>query len=125
MQPENNIPTRATSKNIPTPSASTQREKIVDLLTSAAGQWVPLPEIAACACQYGARIFEARRSGFRIENKTQEIDGVRRSWFRLIQSVQVEPAPAPAADRIVSINSQTKSAGDVTSDPPARQLALF
>jgi hypothetical protein len=118
------------NKNQPPESENSQRAKILGLLIAARGQWVPLSEISACACQYGARIFEARRLGFRIENCTKEIDGVRRSWFRLISSPAQASSPASpaAADRVVAVNSQTKSDGDVMADPRARReetLPLF
>jgi hypothetical protein len=71
--------------------ADTQRAKILALLFAACGAWVPLPKIMACAAQYNARIFELRRMGFNIENRTERVDGVRRSWFRLLNS----PAPPP------------------------------
>src|SRR5580692_5550093 len=61
-----------------------QRGKIIELLKAADGGWVSLPEIMDCADQYNARIFELRRLGFRIENRTKEIAGVRHSWFRLV-----------------------------------------
>lgn len=61
-----------------------QRGKIMELLKAADGSWVSLPEIMDCAAQYNARIFELRRLGFRIENRTKEIAGVRHSWFRLV-----------------------------------------
>lgn len=124
MQTYDNIPRATSNKNQAPESANTQRSKILGLLIAARGQWVPLSEISACACQYGARIFEARRLGFRIENRTKEIDGVRRSWFRLVP-VQVEPATAPAAERVDSINSQAKPAGDVTSLPQQETLPFF
>jgi hypothetical protein len=127
MQAENIIPTRATSNKIPAPESSrTQRARILRLLIEASGAEVPLPEIAACACQYGARIFELRRLGFVILNRTEDRDGERRSWFRLVSGPpQADTSTPAAADRVPSANSQTKSAGDATSDPRVRQLALF
>jgi hypothetical protein len=71
-----------TSNNRP-PSARTQRERILKLLVDACGGWVPLPVIAAQVSQYNARVFELRRSGHVIENRTKDVEGVRRSWFRL------------------------------------------
>ncbi len=53
----------------------------------ARGGWVPLPEITNCAAQYNARIFELRRLGFRIENRTRKVNGQRHSWFRLVSTV--------------------------------------
>jgi hypothetical protein len=62
---------------------STQRAKILAELVSARGDWVPLPKITACAAQYNARVYELRRLGFKIVNRTRDVDGVRHSWFRL------------------------------------------
>jgi hypothetical protein len=47
-------------------SSSTQRARILRLLIEVKGGWVPSPEIAACAQQYNARLFELRRLNFRI-----------------------------------------------------------
>jgi hypothetical protein len=64
-------------------SHATQREEILSVLVAARGGWVPLRKITDCAAQYNARIFELRRLGFRITNRTREVDGRRCSWFRL------------------------------------------
>jgi len=62
----------------------TQSAALLRLLIDAHGSWVPLPEILALGiAQYNARILELRRLGFVIENKTERINGARRSWFRL------------------------------------------
>ena len=71
-------------------SRATQRGEILGLLIAARGDWVPLPKITECAAQYNARIFELRRLGFRITNRTREVSGQRHSWFRL------ESSPADA-----------------------------
>lgn len=74
--------------------SKTQRAEILRLLIDARGAWVPLPEIMACAAQYNARIFELRKN-FNIENRTETVDGVRHSWFRLIshpEPCKSEPA---------------------------------
>ena len=65
---------------------ATQRERIRDLLLSANEAWVPLPEIMQCAAQYNTRILELRRSGLTIENRTEEVSGVKHSWYRLLKS---------------------------------------
>ena len=80
-----------------------QSEKLLALLRSAHGAWVPLPEILALGiAQYNARIFELRKRGLNIENRTETIDGVRRSWFRLVDSPASETpkpqAPKPAVE---------------------------
>ena len=64
----------------------TQRARILRLLLAADGGWVPSPQIADCAQQYGARVLELRRQGLIIENKVERIDGVRHSFFRLLKS---------------------------------------
>jgi hypothetical protein len=74
--------------------SATQRGRILNLLRSANGAWVPLPEIMRCAAQYNTRILELRRSGLTIENRTEEINGVKHSWYRLIKS----KAPPPSED---------------------------
>jgi hypothetical protein len=74
-------------------NAHTQREEILALLTKARGEWVPLPQIMACAAQYNARVFELRRLGFEVENRSETVDGVRRSWFRL-RNLPEQPAGA-------------------------------
>ena len=74
------------------PNAKTQSASILRLLIAARGAWVPLPEIMACAAQYNARLWTLRhRMGFNIENRTECVDGVRHSWFRLLM------APGPSA----------------------------
>src|ERR1700674_5034183 len=70
---------------------ATQRGEILELLIAARGDWVPLPRITDCAAQYNARIFELRRLGFRIANRTKLVNGTKHSWFRL------EPQTAPCA----------------------------
>jgi hypothetical protein len=85
-------------------SRSTQRARILGLLQAANGGWVPLPQIADCAAQYNARIFELRREGFKIRNRTKDVDGVRHSWFRLETETPasvplVSPTPAPVPKR--------------------------
>ena len=79
-----------------------QRDRILGLLIGAHGGWVELPEIMRLAAQYGARIFELRRLGFKIENRIRDVGGVRRSWFRLIPSEQaqaIRPAPRSSTAR--------------------------
>ena len=80
----------------------TQRGMILDLLISARGDWVPLPKITDCAAQYNARIFELRRLGFRIKNRTKEVNGAKHSWFRL-ESGPTQPTTAPAINSAESL----------------------
>jgi|GEM_PF-1867463 len=95
-------------------SSSTQRERIYNLLVCAQGDWVELPKIAACAAQYNARVFELRRLGFRIENRTKEIDGVRQSWFRLV-SASSDRSLSPSGSAGVAVDLQTSSSARSTS----------
>jgi hypothetical protein len=74
-------------------NATTQRGEILALLIKAHGDWVPSPEVMACAAQYNARVFELRRLGFAIENRTEALNGERHSWFRLLPSTKPEPEP--------------------------------
>ena len=69
-------------------SRDTQRDRILRLLQSRAGQWVPLYEITPLAAHYNTRIKELRERGHIIDNHTRHVDGVVHSWFRL-----VEPKP--------------------------------
>ncbi|MGC2331872.1 MAG: hypothetical protein WA581_10485 [Candidatus Acidiferrales bacterium] len=83
-------------------SAKTQRAHILRLLIDARGAWVPAPEIAGCAMQYNARVFELRKLGFTIENRTETVNGVRHSWFRLVppsENFVADPPPASSFDR--------------------------
>ncbi len=71
---------------------STIQSEVILALLRSAGSWVPLPEILALGiAQYNARIWDCRKRGLNIENRTETIDGVRYSWFRL---VELKPLPA-------------------------------
>lgn len=86
-----------------------QSEKILALLRAANGSWVPLPEILALGiAQYNARIFELRERGLYIENRTDRVDGIRHSWFRLADSPAVptrEPAKPQPVKSVKSVKS--------------------
>ena len=73
----------------------TQRAAILRLLIDARGGWVSLPQILDLhISQFGARIFELRRAGFRIENRTERDDsGVVHSWYRLVAFPGAPPPP--------------------------------
>ena len=103
-------------------SSSSQHGRILRLLIEARGGWVPSPEIAACAQQYNSRLFDLRRLGFRIENRVEEVNGTRLSWFRLISGpVQVEPSTAPAAERV----DNPQPIPQIVKSDPREQLPLF
>ena len=77
---------------------NTQTAYIVELLRSRRGDWIALSEILALhIAQYGARIYQARHEwGLKIENKTEVRDGVRHSWFRLVEEQRPAAAMMPA-----------------------------
>ena len=60
-----------------------QHDRILRLLQSRAGQWVPLYEITPLAAQYNTRIKELRELGHRIENRIEHHEGQVHSWFRI------------------------------------------
>jgi hypothetical protein len=60
-----------------------RRARILRLLLESKGREVPAYELAKVALQYNARIHELRKLGFAIVNRTQLVDGVRRSAFCL------------------------------------------
>jgi hypothetical protein len=78
-------------------STTSQRDRLLALLKRHRGEWVALPQVQdAGGAQYNARIYELRGLGHRITNSTQEVDEVRRSWFRLeIASAPTRPISAP------------------------------
>jgi Helix-turn-helix domain len=74
------------------PQSKTQAAAILRLLIDARGSWVPLPEILRLGiAQYSARIFELRRQGFEIQNKTERVGDSRHSWFRLVTGSTAKP----------------------------------
>jgi hypothetical protein len=66
-------------------SWGSQRDRILRLLQSRTGQWVPLYEITPLAAQYNTRIKELRERGHTIDNHTRHVDGVVHSWFRWVR----------------------------------------
>jgi hypothetical protein len=72
------------------PNARTQQASILQLLRDAKGAWVPLPRIMECAAQCNARTFDLRRQGFKIENRTETINEIKYSWFRLVLTASQE-----------------------------------
>lgn len=64
----------------------TQRDRVLNLLREANGEWVSLTRILELRiAQFGARILELRRAGHNIENRTEEVDGETHSWYRLVK----------------------------------------
>jgi hypothetical protein len=66
---------------------TTQRDKLFQLFESRPGQWIPLPEILQLGiAQYNARIYELRKEGKEIQNKTIEIvDGQKHTAFMYVK----------------------------------------
>jgi hypothetical protein len=64
-------------------SQKNQRARILRLLLQSKGAEVSAYELAQIALQYSARVFDLRKLGFLISNRTQVVNRVRRSWFRL------------------------------------------
>ena len=74
----------------------TQRDRILDVLTNAHGEWVPLPTILELKIsQFGARIKEARALGHQIENKTETVNGIVHSWYRLVSEPRTAQGSTP------------------------------
>jgi hypothetical protein len=92
-----------------------QCDRILAVLRVARGAWVPLPKIIECAAQYNARIFELRRLGHRITNRTREIDGVRHSWFRL-ESSPADPLLQGSESSTVAIPSSFPEFGNIARE---------
>lgn len=93
----------------------TQRAEILQLLISERGGWISLPRIAHHAKQYNARLFELRRLGFPIENKTKTVDGVRHSWFRLQPSKSADRDPVATA-QVAETSIPATLFGDISPD---------
>jgi hypothetical protein len=62
--------------------------------------------------QYNARVFELRSLGHFIMNRTEEFDGVRKSWFRLV----TKTFPAPPAPRPQPVPGPATLFGDIAPD---------
>jgi hypothetical protein len=104
-------------------SSSSQRARILGRLIAAHGAEVPLSEISSLAAQYNSRIWSLRKLGFKIENRVEEVDGVRRSWFRLVSSPAQASSPAtpPVADR----DDDPQTIPPSENSDPREQLQLF
>jgi hypothetical protein len=67
-------------------SRMTQCASLLSFLEQTVNEWVPLYLILSLGiAQYNARIFELRREGHKIENKTEHVDGRVHSYFRLVK----------------------------------------
>jgi hypothetical protein len=73
----------------------TQRERLLDLLLSAHGAEVGLPQILSLQIsQFGARLKELRALGFNIQNRQEHHGGQTHSFYRLVSGPTSTPAPA-------------------------------
>ena len=61
-----------------------QKGRILALLLARRGTWVPAPELAGVALQYGSRIWSIRREGFTIENRVEHVNGQVHGAYRLV-----------------------------------------
>ena len=72
----------------------TQHDRLLNLLKSYNGAWVPLDKIMDLRIGQYNRVINDFRTGkhskpiLNIENKTEWIDGVCHSWYRLIEAPQ-------------------------------------
>jgi hypothetical protein len=97
-------------------AAKTQRDRILSVLIQARGAWVPLTEIIPLAAQYNARLHEIRHKlGFNVENRTQEVDGIRHSWFRLISRISTLPIEKKNPPTYCRDNQERDVASDTAS----------
>ncbi len=60
-----------------------QRQRTLDVLLAAHGREVPSVVLSRISLQYGARVKELRKLGFRIVNRTERRDGQVYGYFRL------------------------------------------
>ena len=75
-------------------SRATQRDRLLQFLTSAHGAWIPLPRILELKIsQFGARLFELCRLGYRIVNRTESVNGKKYSWYRLETAAKTGKRP--------------------------------
>lgn len=75
-------------------SRSTQRDRLLQFLISAHGAWIPLPQILELKIsQFGARLLELRRLGYRIVNRTENVNGKKYSWYRLETATKTGQRP--------------------------------
>lgn len=110
--------TEAASSNF-----KTQRQHILDLLMAAEGAEVSLADIMVCAAQYNRCIYDLRKGGYKIVNRSETRDGVKDSWYRL------ESAPADLTPRSPARSRKKSARAEPPSTPlpskPAQTLSLF
>ncbi|MCI0402673.1 MAG: hypothetical protein L0212_04025 [Acidobacteria bacterium] len=102
---------------------SDQQRRLLALLDSAEGGWVPLPRILALTpkiAQYNARIHELRAKGFPIENRIIErVGGECHTEFRLVKRTVPAAAGADEAARKRTVLGDGSTSGQKgRGDPP-------
>jgi biotin operon repressor len=62
-----------------------QNDLVLQLLHQNRGQWVSLPDLAEHMKGYAvhSRVANLRKMGSRIENRIEQRDGVKKSFYRL------------------------------------------
>ena len=63
-------------------SIESQTKRIKNLFMKNPNVWIPLPEIMKLAAQYNARIYQLRKKGMDIINKTEKEMGTKHSWYK-------------------------------------------
>lgn len=94
---------------------STQCSRLLSLLKSRQGLWVPLPDILALGfSQFGARLLEIRRDGHTILNKTEHRDGKVLSWYKLVPNQNSAKTVVESGDH--HIGATGSLFGDISPD---------
>jgi helix-turn-helix protein len=89
-----------------------QRELLLTMFQRAKGAEVPLTAILQLRIsQFGARIFELRREGYVIKNRTEHINGAVHSWYRL------ESSPDELAGESLRANTRQIKRADPKEEP--------
>lgn len=94
----------------------TQRGRILQLLKENSGCWVPSHQLASIALQYGARIYELRKQGYKIDNKMQDVNGKTYGAFRLV------PAASQTSLFDAGLEAQPRTQGHWLESQPQRSL---
>ncbi len=64
----------------------TQKQRLKGLFLKNPNEWISLKTILSLyISQFGARIFELRGEGMKIENKTELADGQKHSWYKYVK----------------------------------------
>lgn len=100
----------------PNPQLRGQTQRIFNLLVAARGAEVPLPVIVRCAAQYNSCIHRLRKLGLRIINRTEIVNGVKHSWYRL------ELGPPPEESLKQKAKTRERGTG---SSPSQSNMELF